>query len=185
METLKERALALLEQKLVNPNMKKHSLAVGAIMLGLAKYFSENNIDWEVAGILHDIDYEETNKELERHSIVGSEFTKANGFSDEIVRAILTHNTMHGILAETRFEKALVAADPMSGLITAAALVLPSKKLADVKTESVVRRFHEKSFAKGANRECIKVCEEIGLTLEEFSKISLESMQSISGQLGL
>ena len=182
---MKANALELLNQKLVNPNMKKHSLAVGAIMLGLARHFKENELDWEVAGILHDIDYEETNKELEKHSIVGSEFVKASGFSEEIARAILTHNTMHGIPAETRFEKALVAADPMSGLITASALVLPSKKLADVKLESIVRRFHEKSFAKGASRECIKVCEEIDLSLEEFSKISLESMQSISEQLGL
>ncbi len=181
----KEKALGLLNQKLVNPNMKKHSLAVGAIMLGLAQHFGESEVDWEVAGILHDIDYEETNKELEKHSILGSEFVKANGFSDEISRAILTHNTMHGIPAETRFEKALVAADPISGLITAATLVLPSKKLADVKYESIVRRFHEKSFAKGANREAIKTCEQIGLTLEQFSQISLLAMQSISDQLGL
>src|SRR3989339_1810540 len=185
MDTMKDKALGFLDQKIINPNMRKHSLAVGSIMVGLAKHFGENEDDWEVAGILHDIDYEETNKELDKHSILGSKYVEEAGFSKEIARAVLTHNVMHGIPAETRFEKALVAADPMSGLITAAALVLPSKKLADVKSESIVNRFHEKSFAKGANRDCIRVCEQIDLSLEKFAEISLVAMQSISDQLGL
>jgi len=185
MDTIKDKALRLLDQKIVNSNMKKHSLAVGAIMVGLAKHFGENENDWEVAGILHDIDYEETNKELDRHTISGSKFVQDNGFSKEIAHAILVHNAMHNIQPETRFDKALFCADPMSGLITAAALVLPSKKLADVKPESVVNRFYEKNFAKGANREYINVCEQIGLTLEQFSQIALLSMQNISELLGL
>jgi len=185
METIRERALKLLNEKVINPNMKKHSLAVGAIMLALARHFQENETDWEVTGILHDIDYEETNKDLEKHTIIGSKFVQDRGFSKEIARAILVHNEMHHIPPETRFEKALFCADPMSGLITAAALVLPSKKLADVKTENVVNRFYEKSFARGANREGIKVCEQIDLSLEKFSEIALSAMQGISGDLGL
>ena len=182
---MREKALKLLNEKVVNINMKKHSLAVGAIMLALAKHFGENEDDWEAAGLLHDIDYEETNKELDKHSILGAKYVEENGFSKEIARAILTHNTMHKIPAETRFEKALVCADPISGLIVAATLVLPSKKISDLKPESIVKRFHEKSFARGADRECIKVCEQIGLSLEEFSAISLAAMQGIAEDLGL
>ena len=185
MDTMKDKALGFLDQKIINPNMKKHSLAVGAIMVGLAKHFGENEEEWEGAGILHDIDYEETNKELDKHTIIGSKFVEDNGFSKEIAHAILVHNAMHNIPPETRFDKALFCADPMSGLVTATALVLPSKKLADVKAESVVNRFYEKNFAKGANRECIKVCEQIGLPLEKFSIIALVAMQSIFDQLGL
>jgi putative nucleotidyltransferase with HDIG domain len=182
---MKELALKLLNEKIINPNMKKHSLAVGAIMLGLAKHFKGDEEAWEVTGILHDVDYEETNKELDKHTIIGSKFLEERGFSKEICRAVLVHNAMHNIPAETVFEKALFCADPMSGLITATALVLPSKKLADVKPETIVNRFYEKSFAKGAKREAIKVCEQINLPLDKFAEISLLAMQSISDQLGL
>ncbi|GAI05125.1 unnamed protein product [marine sediment metagenome] len=96
------------------------------------------------------------------------------------------HNEAHGIPPETLLEKALFVTDPLTGLIVAATLVLPSKKIADLSTENVLNRFKEKAFARGANREIIKKCEELlNLKLEEFVKIGLEAMQKIAAQLGL
>jgi predicted hydrolase (HD superfamily) len=108
------------------------------------------------------------------------------GFDQEICDAILTHNEAHGILPITKMAKALFCLDPLTGLIVAATLVLPSKKLKDLKVENVLNRFKEKSFARGANREIIKKCEEyLGLPLEKFVEIVLKAMQEISDQLGL
>jgi predicted hydrolase (HD superfamily) len=135
---------------------------------------------------LHDIDYEKTKGDPNLHSKVGSQILKEIGFDQEICDAILTHNEAHGILPLSRMAKALFCLDPLTGLIVAATLVLPSKKLKDLKVENVLNRFKEKSFARGANREIIKKCEEyLGLPLEKFVEITLKAMQEISDQLGL
>jgi predicted hydrolase (HD superfamily) len=102
-----------------------------------------------------------------------------------MAHAILCHNQAHGIPLETRLDKALFCADPLTGLITAAALVRPDKKLAGVEAKSVGKRFKEKSFAAGANREQIARCAELGLELEEFIELGLEAMKGIAPSLGL
>jgi len=108
------------------------------------------------------------------------------GLDKEIVEAVKTHNERHGIAPETKMAKAIFAVDPLTGLIVASTLVLPSKKIADLTTENVLNRFGEKSFAKGANREIISQCQELlGLNLEEFTKIGLEAMKKISNELSL
>ena len=141
---------------------------------------------WALTGLLHDIDYEKTKGDPETHSLVGAEMLKEIGLDDEIVEAVKTHNEAHNIEPQSLLAKALFVADPISGLIVAATLVLPSKKINDLTTQNVLNRFKEKAFARGANREIIKKCEElIGLSLEEFTEICLKAMQGISEKLGL
>ncbi len=197
----REEALNLLKENLFNQNLIKHSLAVEAIMRALARHFDEGEEDksssspfaitredeekWGLTGLLHDIDYEKVKDDLSRHSLVGAKILEDLGIDKDICQAVKVHNEAHGIPPQTLIEKALFVADPLTGLIVAAALVLPSKKLNDLTPENVLNRFKEKAFARGANREIIKKCEELlGLKLEEFVKIGLLAMQKISQELG-
>ena len=108
------------------------------------------------------------------------------GLGRDICQAVKVHNEAHGIVPETLMEKSLFVTDPLTGLIVASALVLPSKKIADLNVENISNRFKEKSFAKGAKREIIIKCEELlDLKLEDFMEIGLKAMQSISNDLGL
>lgn len=179
------KALKELKGRLTNKNLVKHSLAVEAIMRELAKHFGEDVEQWGLAGLLHDIDYDRTADDPAKHSILGAEILEGLGLDDKIVYAVRAHNDYHGIERKRRIDKALYSADPVSGLVTAGALILPSKKLEDVSVEFIMKRFHEKGFARGANREQIKKCEELGLTLEQFIGIALNAMKGISEDLGL
>jgi len=174
----REAALNLLKENLKNQNLQKHCLAVEAGMRGLARHFNEDEEKWGLCGLLHDIDYEKTKDNPNLHSKVGAEMLGKLGVDEEICQAVLTHNEAHKILPESKMAKALFCIDPLTGLIVAATLVLPSPKISDLKVENVLHRFKEKSFARGANRELIKKCNELlGLSLEEFVKIVLEAMQ--------
>jgi len=179
-------ALTLLESKVQNVNLIKHCLAVEAAMIGLAEHFGEDKETWGLAGLLHDVDYETTKDKPTEHSKIGAQIVKDAGYSDEIAAAILTHNELHGIEPATRMAKALQCVDPLTGLVVASTLVMPSKKIVDLKTENVINRIPEKSFAKGANRELIKKCENyLEISLEQFVEIVLNSMKKINGPLGL
>ncbi|MFH1253541.1 MAG: HD domain-containing protein [Candidatus Uhrbacteria bacterium] len=182
----RSETLNLLQSKLQNTNLIKHCLAVEAAMRGLAEHFSEDVETWGLAGLLHDVDYEKTKDKPNEHSKIGAQMVKDAGYSEEIAAAILTHNELHGIEPATRMAKALQCIDPLTGLVVAATLVLPSKKISDLKTESVVNRMSEKSFAKGANRELIKKCEPyLGLSIEQFVELVLTAMKKINNELGL
>jgi len=184
----RNEALALIKSKVSNPNSIKHMLATEAIMQALARHFGEDEEKWGLAGLVHDIDMEEVDyhEEPEKHGLKGVEILRENGLNDqEILDAVLAHNEATGKKRETLLEKAIYSVDPLTGLIVAATLVLPSKKIADVKVENVLNRFKEKSFARGVNREIIAKCQDISLNLEEFVKIGLEAMQEITGELGL
>lgn len=181
----RERALRLIQEKIKNQNLIKHSLAVEACMKALASYFGENEEKWALAGLLHDIDYEETRNDPNFHSLKGADFLEKLGLDKEIVKAVRTHNEAHGLLPESKMAKTLFSVDPLTGLIVAATLVLPSKKINDLTVQNVLNRFKEKAFAKGVNREIILKCTDIGLSLEEFIKICLKAMQKISEKLGL
>lgn len=181
----REEAIELLKEKVKNPNLIKHSLAVESCMRELAAHFGEDKEKWGLAGLLHDIDYEETKNDPEKHSILGADFLKNLGLDNEIVNAVRAHNDIHGIKRETLMEKSLFSVDPLTGLIVAATLVLPSKKIKDLTVKNVLNRFKEKSFARGAKRENILRCTEMGLNLEEFISICLKAMQKISDDLGL
>ncbi len=181
----REQAFAELTARVKNPNLIKHCLAVEAIMRELAALLRNNVEIWGVTGLLHDIDYERTASDPEKHSIIGAEILENLGFDSEIVYAVRAHNSYHGIERKRKIDKALYCADPVSGLVTAAALILPSKKLMDVTPDFVIRKMSEKNFAKGADRDQINSCSEIGLSLEDFIAVSLEAMKKISDQLGL
>jgi hypothetical protein len=181
----RKEAFELIKNKIQNQNLIKHSLSVEACMKGLAIYFKEAVEKWAIAGLLHDIDYEETKDDPNLHSIKGAEILEKLGLEKEISEAVKTHNEAHGIMPESKLAKALFCVDPLTGLIVAATLVLPTKKISDLTIENILNRFKEKSFARGAKRDVILKCSEIGLSLEEFIKIGLESMKSINIQLGL
>jgi putative nucleotidyltransferase with HDIG domain len=182
----REEALNLLKENLSNANLQKHCFAVEAIMRALAERFDQDIEIWGLAGLLHDIDYESTKDDIQAHSLKGAEMLEKVGLGNEIVEAVKTHNEAHGIEPQSLMAKALFVADPISGLIVAATLVLPYKKINDLNTKNILNRFKEKSFARGANREIIKKCEElIGLSLEEFTSICLKAMQGISNELEL
>jgi len=182
----REKALEILHQNISTPNLIKHSLAVEAIMRGLAKYFQEDEEKWGLTGLLHDIDYEQTKNEPEKHSLIGAEMLKEMGLDEEICQAVKTHNEIHQEQPQTLLAKALFVADPLSGLIVAATLVLPSKKIQDLTVQNVLNRFKEKAFARGANREHILRCQEyLNLPLEKFIEIALDSMKKIAEDLGL
>ena len=182
----KNEALSMLNNKVKTPNLIKHCLACGAAMKELARYFKEDEEKWEIAGLLHDIDYEETKDKPEQHSLMGAEYLQEQNIDKEIVEAVKTHNEIHGFAPETKMAKALFCIDPLTGLIVAATLVLPSKKIKDVTTDNILNRFKEKGFAKGANREIIKQCESfLELSLKEFVDLVLQGMQKIDKKLGL
>jgi uncharacterized protein len=178
-------ALGLIERGISKRNVAYHMIAVEAIMRSLAKSLGEDEARWGLVGLLHDIDYEKTEATPERHALLAEDILK--GLVDsEVIRAIKSHNFEHtDCKPETRMEKALIAADAVSGLLIACALVMPSKKIADVKQESVARKFKDKDFARGANREKMLYCEQIGLSKEKFLEIALTGLKEHAQEIGL
>jgi len=183
----KLEALELVRQHVKNKNLVSHMICAGAVMRALAEKFEPKAIDsWELTGLLHDIDWEETADTPEQHSIVCQEYLKLAGVEENVCKAIHVHNHMHDIEPETMMEKALYSAEELTGLIVACALVIPSKKLADVKVGSILKKFKQPSFAAGVNREIVMKSEKmLGMSLEELAVLELEAMQGIANELGL
>jgi len=181
----RHEALESIKANVDNENLVKHMLATEAIMRALAKRLGEDENEWGLTGLLHDIDVELTEGDMQSHSKMGADLVRELGASDAMAHAILCHNEIHGVSPETKMDKALFCADPLTGLITAAALVRPDKELANLEASSVRKRFKEKGFAAGANREQISKCGEIGLELDDFIALGLEAMQGIAPSLGL
>jgi len=181
----RQEALELMKKNVANHNLQKHCLAVEAVMKALARHFKEDVETWGLTGLLHDIDYDQTKDDPARHSLIGGEMLAGLEVSANIVAAVKAHNDRHGLPRETRMEKALYCTDPVTGLVVAGALILPDKKLAALNVEFLLNRFNEKSFARGARRETILTCSDLGLSLEEFLGISLKAMQGIGDELGV
>ena len=181
----RKEAIDSIKANVENKNLIKHMLATEAIIRSLARRLGESEEEWGLTGLLHDIDAELTEADMKTHSKLGADLARELGASEATAHAILCHNPTHGIPLETRLDKALFCVDPLTGLITAAALVRPDKKLASVEAKSVMKRFKEKSFAAGANREQIARCSELGLELDEFIELGLKAMQGIAADLGL
>lgn len=181
----RDEALNLVRKNVSKRNVIYHMLAVEAIMRSTAKHLGEDEEVWGLVGLLHDIDYEKTETTPEKHSLLTEGILKGL-IPDEFLKAIKTHNSKYtGVMPETRMEKALIACDAISGLLVACALVMPSKKLADVKVETVAKKFKDKDFARGADRERILICEEIGIPREKFFEIALERLKSVASEIGL
>ncbi|MCT4613235.1 MAG: HD domain-containing protein [Clostridia bacterium] len=184
----REVAIGLLEEKVTTPHIIKHSYAVEAVMRALAKRLGENEDEWGLAGLLHDLDNDlvDWQSDMSLHGPKTIEVLKNSSFgNEEMYNAILAHNAATGKSRDTKFEKALYAADPITGFITAIALVYPDKKLSSVKVKSITKRMKETRFAAGANREAMWSIEELGIDFPDFAELSLNAMREISDKLGL
>ena len=180
----RKEALSLVKEHVKQENLLKHMYAVEAIMEETAKFLNENQEKWRLLGLLHDIDFEKT-PEPEKHCTLAPELLQEK-FDEEFIKALKSHNFENlNIQPETKMELALIAADSVSGLIISCALVMPSKKLADVKVESILKKFKQKDFARNCSRERILYCEQIGIPKEKFFELSLKALQNISKELGL
>jgi putative nucleotidyltransferase with HDIG domain len=179
----RNEALKLVKHHVKTKNLRKHMIAAEACMRALASRLDGNEDEWALAGLLHDLDYDETVDDFPRHGHMTAEMLADYDISPEIMSAIKAH-AGHGPISST-MDLALYAVDPLTGLIVAAALMHPTKKLADVDVTFVLNRFKEKRFAAGANRDQIRRCEELGLSLEDFVSICIEGMKGVSHDLGL
>lgn len=185
----REEALKILHQNMENQNLRRHCYAVEAVMKALAKKLGGDEEKWSIVGLLHDGDYEKTKDNPKQHTLLMHQWLKDAGETDEeVLKAILSHNYTHTGKNKpaTKMEWSLYCCDELTGLIVATALMMPDKKLATVRVESVLKKMKDKAFAAAVDREQIKLCEEkLEIPLEEFVKIALEAMQGISGKLGL
>ena len=181
----RKEALNSVKANVENANLIKHMLATEAIMRALARCFDEDEEEWGLTGLLHDIDMELSEGDMATHSKLGADLVLEMGASEAMAHAILCHNGAHGVPRETKLDKALFCADPLTGLIIAATLVRPDKKLAGLEAKSVKKRFKEKSFAAGVDREQISQCSELGIELGEFIELGVVAMQGIAPDLGL
>jgi putative nucleotidyltransferase with HDIG domain len=179
----REECIELVEQNVKNRNLVNHMIAVGAIMRALAVRFGEDPDLWEAVGILHDVDYETFGDDFSKHGAISADMVQ-DLLPEDAVNAIRRHNPLTGHEPETRFDISLLAADAMSGIIVANALVRPTK-LEGMKPKSIRGRLKDKSFARQVSRENIMKCEEIGLTFNEFATIAVKAMQGIADEIGL
>jgi len=178
----RQEAFDLVTSMVSNKNLIKHMLACEACMRRLAKHFEENEEEWGLVGLLHDVDYDSTCNSPEKHTLIAEDILRQRGISEEHIKAIKGH--CDHAERDTKMAKALYAVDPITGLIVAAVLMHPEKKLSKVDKEFILRRYKEKGFAKGANREQIAKCADIGLSLDDFTQMCLEAMTGIAGDLG-
>ena len=182
----RDEALQLVKEYLKAENLQKHSLATEIIMRKIAQKRGENEELWGIAGLLHDLDFEETKDDMPNHALKTEEILKKKNVSKEIIEAIKGHNAENlGYKRERPIDHALTCAECITGMVVATTLVYPDKKLASVKPKSILKRMKQKEFARSVNREYIKECEKIGIPLEEFAELSLNAMREISDELGL
>jgi len=191
----RDKAYQLLTKYIQNKNLLKHSFAAEASMNGLYRYLTPKNEQndkdeekWGITGLLHDVDYEisQKNGDVEQHGTLNF-VPEKDTLPKDILHGIQAHAYHYSkVMPESQMDWAITACDQLTGLIVAGALVTPEKKLSAVKTETVLKRFKEKSFAKGADREAILLCEsKLNIPLPQFVEICLTAMQSISDDLGL
>jgi putative nucleotidyltransferase with HDIG domain len=187
---MKSRADAwqLVNEYTESSSLIKHMLAVEAAMRAYARRFGEDEELWATVGLVHDFDYEQNpDLSIEGHPVSGSKILRERGWPEEIIRAVLSHASEYtGVPRETPMEKALWAVDELTGLITAVALVRPSKSIHDVKVKSVRKKWKDRSFAAAVKREDIEQgAEALGVDLWEHVGIVLQAMQGIAGDLDL
>ncbi len=183
----REDALILLKKYIKNKNLIKHMLACEAAMYKLAEYLKENNPEeWALAGLLHDLDYDKTIKNFSQHGRLTAKILREReDIPANIIQAIESHPGHNDLPRQNKMDYALYALDPLTGLIVAATLMHPEKKLEYVDTKFIMRRFKEKRFAAGADRDQIRTCIDLKIELEEFIDLVLGAMQGISDVLGL
>lgn len=189
---MREKSMNILSKNLKSDHLIKHSYAVEAVMRSLAKKLDpKNEEDWAIAGLLHDIDSDlldckNNPEDMKKHGILAIDILKQENIGNQdIHHAIMAHNKDNGTERISLMDKAIYAADPITGFITAITLVYPDKKISSVKVKSITKRMKELRFAAGANREAMKSIEELGIPFPEFAELSLNAMKDISDDLGL
>jgi uncharacterized protein len=182
----REEAVKLMERYLQGESLRKHCYATEAVMRAMAERLGYDSETWGIAGLLHDLDYEETKDQPSRHGLITAEILRAKGIQVEVIEAIKAHNAEAlGIERKSDLDVALTCSECVTGMVVATALVYPDKKIASVKPSSIVKRLKQKEFARNVNRDHIRKCEEIRVPLEEFAELSLKAMGKISDVLGL
>jgi len=181
----REDALKLLKEYNKNPALVQHGLQVGACMRYFAKELNEDEEKWEIVGLLHDLDYEIY---PEQHCYKAAEIMEERGYSQEIIRAMMSHG--YGICTEVEplslMEKTLYAVDELSGLVNACVLVRPSKSISDLSVKSVKKKFKSKSFAAGVDREVVKKgAQMLNLELDELMSKVIEAMKANAKEIGV
>jgi len=181
----KEEALDILKTYVKKDNMLKHCIASYAVLKAIAKKINADENKYALAGLLHDIDVEITDEKT--HGIKAIEILKQHNIDEDIIEAISVHNELaQNVLARSKtLDFALSCGETITGLITATTLVYPDKKLSSVKAKSIKKRMKEKAFAASVNRDVILECEKIGINIDDFCELALNSMQNIADELGL
>jgi putative nucleotidyltransferase with HDIG domain len=180
----RSEALALVREYVKNENLVRHMLAVEAAMRFYAEKLGEDVETWGNTGLLHDFDWE-IHPNMETHPQAGAPILRERGVPESIIRAVLSHADHTGIPRETQMEKALAACDEVTGLITAVALVRPSRSLDDLTASSVKKKWKDKAFAAGANREEIaQGAEEFGVELWQHVDNVISAMRRVAPELG-
>ena len=179
----RQDALAMVEAHVKNRNLRKHMLATEAVMRALARHLDEDEELWALTGLLHDVDYDQTADDFERHGVLSAQVLAQKGLPKELIHAVKAHAEKAAL--ESQMDRALYACDPLTGFLVSCALIRPEKKLDVIDVQFVKNRLVEKSFSRAVSREQIKSCEQLGLDLDEFIRIALDAMKSISDELGL
>ena len=185
MQLSREDAWALMTEHTQGESLRKHMLAVEAAVRGYARLWGENETEWGVVALLHDFDYERWPDQA-NHPFRGVEILTEKGYPEWVTRAILSHAEYSGVPRESRLEHTLFACDEMSGIVTAAALVRPSKSIMDLEAGSVIKRMKDKAFARAVNRDDLrKGADEIGLPLDQHITNVIAFMRVEADALGL
>jgi len=182
----RKQAEDLLHQYISDEKMLYHCYASEVVMRAMARKLGRDEEKWGIAGLLHDIDAEITDKDPERHALEAIPILREQGLSEDMLDAIKMHNEeATGKQRNKEFQHALAAGETITGLIYATALVYPDKKIQSVKPKSIRKRMKEKAFAASVNRDTIRECEQIGIPLDEFIELSLNAMKEIDRKIGL
>jgi len=186
----RDDALALVQEYTASDSLRKHMLSVEAAMRAYASKFGEDPERWGLTGLVHDFDYEKfpnaSHSATEEHPAEGVRILRAKGFPEDILQAILGHATYCDVPRETRMAKALFAVDELTGLITASALVKPTRSVHDVEASSVRKKMKDKAFARGVNRDdVINGAAELGVPLDEHIAFVIEAMRGVAPSIGL
>lgn len=186
----RDDALALVHEYTASESLRAHMLSVEAAMRAYAMKFGEDPERWGLTGLLHDFDYERfpnnAHSATAEHPAEGVRMLRERGYPEDMMQAILGHATYCGVARETRMAKALFAVDELTGLITASALVRPSKSVLDLDGKSVKKKMKDKGFARGVSREDVtQGAAELGVDLDEHIQFVIESMRPVADSLGL
>jgi uncharacterized protein len=182
----REEAVKLMEASLQGDSLQKHCYATEAVMRAMAERLGQDSELWGIVGLLHDLDFEETKDQPAQHGLKTAEILREKGVSGEVIEAIKSHNAEAlGIERKTDLDFALTCSECITGMVVATTLVYPDKKISSVKPSSIIKRMKQKDFARNVNRDLIRKCEDLHLSLEEFAELSLKAMAKISDQLGL